>query len=161
MTVEQLPTTRRLKIRHLRWYICGLVCVATIINYLDRQVFSILAPDLQREIGWSELEYGRIVIAFQVAYAAMMLISGRIIDRIGTKLSFSIAVVTWSAVEMAHALARTAFGFGVARFFLALTEAANFPAAAKRCPSGLAPRSGRSRPASSSAASARARSSHR
>ena len=120
-----------MKIRHLRWYICGLVCVATIINYLDRQVFSILAPELQKEIGWSELEYGRIVIAFQVAYAAMMLVSGRIIDRIGTKLSFGLAVVAWSAVEMAHALARTAFGFGVARFFLALTEAANFPAAAK------------------------------
>ena len=120
-----------MKIRHLRWYICGLVCVATIINYLDRQVFSILAPELQREIGWSEIEYGRIVIAFQVAYAAMMLVSGRIIDRIGTKLSFGIAVVAWSVVEMAHALARSAFGFGVARFFLALTEAANFPAAAK------------------------------
>ena len=120
-----------MKIRNLRWYICGLVFIATVINYLDRQVFSILAPDLQKEIGWSELEYGRIVIAFQVAYAAMMLVSGRIIDRIGTKLSFSLAVVTWSLVEMAHALARSAFGFGVARFFLALTEAANFPAAAK------------------------------
>jgi MFS transporter, ACS family, aldohexuronate transporter len=122
---------QRMKIRHLRWYICGLVCLATIINYLDRQVFSILAPDLQRLIGWSELEYGRIVIAFQVAYAGMMLVSGRIIDRIGTKLSFGLAVVTWSLVEMGHALARSAFGFGVARFFLALTEAANFPAAAK------------------------------
>ena len=120
-----------IRIPHLRWYICGLVFMATVINYLDRQVFSILAPQLQKEIGWSELEYGRIVIAFQVAYATMMLISGRIIDRIGTKLSFSMAVVAWSLVEMAHALARSAFGFGVARFFLALTEAANFPAASK------------------------------
>ena len=84
---------RGIRIPHLRWYICGLVFIATVINYLDRQVFSILAPQLQKEIGWSELEYGRIVIAFQVAYATMMLISGRIIDRIGTKLSFSIAVV--------------------------------------------------------------------
>ena len=122
---------RGIRIPHLRWYICGLVFIATVINYLDRQVFSILAPQLQKEIGWSELEYGRIVIAFQVAYATMMLISGRIIDRIGTKFSFSIAVVAWSLVEMAHALARSAFGFGVARFFLALTEAANFPAASK------------------------------
>ena len=122
---------RGIRIPHLRWYICGLVFIATVINYLDRQVFSILAPQLQKEIGWSELEYGRIVIAFQVAYATMMLISGRIIDRIGTKLSFSLAVVAWSLVEMAHALARSAFGFGVARFFLALTEAANFPAASK------------------------------
>jgi MFS transporter, ACS family, hexuronate transporter len=130
MTRLESPT-HGIRIPHLRWYICGLIFVATVINYLDRQVFSILAPQLQREIGWSELEYGRIVIAFQFAYAAMMLISGRIIDRIGTKLSFSIAVVTWSLVEMAHALARSAFGFGVARFFLALTEAANFPAASK------------------------------
>ena len=53
-------------IRNLRWYICGLVFLATILNYIDRQVFSILAPDLQRDIGWSELDYGRIVIAFQV-----------------------------------------------------------------------------------------------
>jgi MFS transporter, ACS family, hexuronate transporter len=119
------------KLRHLRWYIAVLVFFATVINYLDRQVFSILAPDLQREIGWSELEYGRIVIAFQVAYATMMLVSGRLIDWIGTRASFAIAVVAWSAVEMAHALARSAFGFGLARFFLALTEAANFPAAAK------------------------------
>ena len=66
----------------------ALLLVINLFNYLDRQVFSILAPDLQKEIGWSELEYGRIVIAFQVAYAAMMLVSGRIIDRIGTKLSF-------------------------------------------------------------------------
>ena len=79
-----------MKVRHLRWYICGLVFVATVINYLDRQVFSILAPELQREVGWNETEYGRIVIAFQVGYAAMMLISGRIIDRIGTKLSFGL-----------------------------------------------------------------------
>jgi ACS family hexuronate transporter-like MFS transporter len=120
-----------MKIPHLRWYICGLVFLATVINYLDRQVFSILAPDLQIEIGWTEVEYGRIVVAFQVAYAAMMLAGGRMIDLIGTKLSFGLAVAVWSGVEMAHALARSAFGFGVARFFLALSEAVNFPAAAK------------------------------
>src|ERR671910_842440 len=132
------PTATRLdaptvgaRIGRWRWVICALLFFATTINYIDRQVLGILAPDLQREIGWSELEYGRIVIAFQVAYAVMMLVSGRIIDRIGTKLSFSLAVVAWSLVEMAHALARSALGFGVARFFLALTEAANFPAAAK------------------------------
>ncbi len=119
------------KLAHLRWYICGLVFLATTINYLDRQVFSILAPQLQKDIGWNDLEYGRMVIAFQFAYAGMMLLSGPIIDRIGTKLSFSIAVVGWSAVEIAHAFVKSAFGFGVARFFLALTEAANFPAGAK------------------------------
>jgi ACS family hexuronate transporter-like MFS transporter len=121
----------RFKIPHLRWYICGLLFLATTINYIDRQVLGILAPDLQREIGWSELDYGRIVIAFQVSYAVMMLVSGRIIDRIGTKLGFSIAIVWWSLAAMGHALARSAFGFGVARFFLGVGEAANFPASIK------------------------------
>ncbi len=119
------------KIKHLRWYICGLLFFATTINYIDRQVLGILAPDLQTEIGWSELDYGRIVIAFQIAYAVMMLISGRIIDKIGTKLGFAIAIVWWSLAAMAHALAKSAFGFGVARFFLGIGEAANFPASIK------------------------------
>jgi ACS family hexuronate transporter-like MFS transporter len=119
------------KIKNLRWYICGLVFLATVINYIDRQVFSILAPDLQQEIGWSEIDYGRMVIAFQVSYAVMMLFAGRIIDRIGTKLGFALAFLWWSLAEIGHAFARSAFGFGVARFFLGLGEAANFPAAVK------------------------------
>ncbi len=94
-------------------------------------MLGILAPQLQNEIGWSELDYGRIVIAFQVSYALMMLVSGTIIDRIGTKLGFSIAIVWWSLAAMGHAFARSAFGFGVARFFLGIGEAANFPASIK------------------------------
>jgi len=120
-----------LQIRHLRWYIAGLLFLATTLNYIDRQVFSILAPELQQRIGWSELDYGRIVIAFQLSYAIMLLVSGRIVDRIGTKLGFALAIVFWSAAEVGHAFARSAFGFGVARFFLGLGEAANFPAAVK------------------------------
>lgn len=118
-------------IKHLRWYIAALLFIATTINYIDRQVFSILAPDLQERIGWSELDYARIVIAFQLSYAVMLLVSGRVLDRIGTKLGFSIAVVAWSLAEIGHAFARTAFGFGVARFVLGLGEAANFPGAVK------------------------------
>ena len=118
-------------IRHLRWYIAGLLFLATTINYVDRQVFSILAPDLQKEIGWSELDYARIVIAFQLSYAVMLLVSGRILDRIGTKLGFALAIVAWSVAEVGHAFARTPLGFGIARFFLGLGEAANFPAAVK------------------------------
>lgn len=119
------------KIRNLRWYICGLLFLATILNYVDRQVFSILAPDLQRDIGWSELDYGRIVIAFQISYAICYLVTGRITDKIGTKMGFSVAVVWWSIAEMAHALARNPIGFGVVRFFLGIGEAANFPTAMK------------------------------
>jgi len=121
----------RFKIPHLRWYICGLLFLATTINYIDRQVLGILAPDLQREIGWSELTYGRIVIAFQISYAVMMLVSGKIIDRIGTKIGFALAIVWWSKAAMGHALARSAFGFGIARFSLGIGEAANFPASIK------------------------------
>ncbi len=123
--------TRLRPIRHLRWYIAGLLFLATTINYVDRQVFSILAPDLQKEIGWSELGYARIVIAFQLSYAVMLLVSGRVLDRIGTKLGFALAIVAWSLAEVGHAFARTPLGFGVARFFLGLGEAANFPAAVK------------------------------
>src|SRR5574339_1267634 len=93
------------RIGRYRWVICALLFFCTTINYIDRQVLGILAPDLQREIGWSELDYGRIVIAFQVAYAVMMLAWGRILDKIGTKLGFAIAVVWWSLAAMATAFA--------------------------------------------------------
>jgi ACS family hexuronate transporter-like MFS transporter len=129
-----IPTTTTApvrKIKNLRWYIAGLLFIATTINYIDRQVFSILAPDLQEEIGWSELDYARIVIAFQVSYAVMLLVSGRVLERIGTKLGFAFAVIAWSLAEIGHAFARTPVGFGVARFVLGLGEAANFPAAVK------------------------------
>ncbi|HET7695669.1 MAG TPA: MFS transporter [Vicinamibacterales bacterium] len=114
-----------------RWVICALLFFCTTINYIDRQVLGILAPDLQREIGWSELDYGRIVIAFQVSYAAMMLVWGGILDRIGTKLGLTIAVAWWSLAGMGTALANTAIGFGFARFLLGVGEAANFPASIK------------------------------
>ena len=114
-----------------RWVICALLFFCTTINYIDRQVLGILAPDLQREIGWSELDYGRIVIAFQVSYAVMMLIWGGILDRIGTKLGLAIAVTWWSLAGMGTALANSAIGFGFARFLLGVGEAANFPASIK------------------------------
>jgi MFS transporter, ACS family, hexuronate transporter len=118
-------------IRNLRWYIAGLLLFAAVINYIDRQVFSILAPELQRVIGWNELDYGRIVIAFQLAYALMLLVSGQIVDRIGTRAGFALAIIWWSIAAAMHALARNAFQFGVARFALGIGEAANFPASVK------------------------------
>jgi ACS family hexuronate transporter-like MFS transporter len=116
---------------HYRWVVCALLFFATTVNYIDRQVLGILAPDLQRTIGWTEIEYGNIVVAFQVAYAIGLLLSGGLLDRIGTKLGYAAALVFWSLAAMAHALAATPFGFGVARFALGLGEAANFPAAIK------------------------------
>jgi len=121
----------RTQIGRYRWVICALLFFATTINYVDRQVLGILAPDLQKEIGWTELDYGRIVIAFQVSYAVMMLVWGRILDRIGTKLGLGLAVAWWSVAAMGTALARSAMGFGLARFLLGVGEAANFPASIK------------------------------
>jgi ACS family hexuronate transporter-like MFS transporter len=119
------------KIGRYRWVIVSLLFFATTINYIDRQVLGILAPVLQKEIGWSEIEYGYIVTAFQLAYAIGLLFAGRLIDRIGTKLGFAIAIVVWSVAAMGHALAKTVIGFGAARFALGVGEAANFPAAIK------------------------------
>lgn len=119
------------RVGKFRWVICALLFFATTINYIDRQVLGILAPDLQKEIGWSELDYGRIVIAFQASYALMMLVWGGILDRIGTKLGLGIAVVWWSLAAMGTAFARSAMSFGFARFLLGVGEAANFPASIK------------------------------
>ena len=114
-----------------RWKICALLFFATTVNYLDRQVLGILAPVLQKSIGWNEAQYGYIVTAFQAAYGLSILFAGRIMDRIGTRKGYSISVVIWGLASMAHSLVRTPFGFGVARFALGIGEAGNFPAAIK------------------------------
>jgi MFS transporter, ACS family, hexuronate transporter len=114
-----------------RWVICALLFGATTINYMDRQILGLLAPDLQRIIGWNEIEYGYIVTAFQAAYALGLLLFGRFMDRYGTRIGYSISVAWWSLAAMGHALASTVFGFGFARFMLGLSEAGNFPAAIK------------------------------
>ncbi|HYE56985.1 MAG TPA: MFS transporter, partial [Rhodothermales bacterium] len=114
-----------------RWTMCALLFVGTTINYLDRQVLGILAPTLQGEIGWNELEYGRIVSAFTFAYALGFLLYGRLLDWIGPRKGYAGAVVLWCLAAMGHALARTPFGFGVARFLLGLGESGNFPSAVK------------------------------
>jgi MFS transporter, ACS family, hexuronate transporter len=114
-----------------RWTICSLLFVATTINYIDRQILGILAPDLQRIIGWSEVEYGYIVMAFQGAYAIGLPLFGRFIDRYGTKLGYSLSILGWSIAAMGHALATSAFSFGVARVFLGFSESGNFPSAIK------------------------------
>ncbi len=116
---------------HYRWVICALLFAATVVNYTDRQVLGILADTLHDEIGWSEKEYGFVVAAFSTAYAVALLLWGTIIDRVGTRVGYSLAVTLWNLAAMAHALARSAFGFGLVRFGLGLSEAGNFPAAIK------------------------------
>ena len=104
---------------------------ATSINYLDRQVLGILAPTLQHSIGWTEAQYGYIVGAFQFAYAIGLVVAGRMVDRLGSRVGFALIMGFWSLASMAHALAASALGFGIARFFLGLGEAGSFPAAIK------------------------------
>src|ERR1700752_1369086 len=121
----------RSSVAHFRWVICALLFFAATINYIDRQVIGILKPTLQTEIGWTEIGYSWVVFSFQAAYAIGLLGVGRLMDRIGTRKGFSLAIIFWSVAAMGHALARSVFGFGVARFFLGLGEAGNFPAAIK------------------------------
>ena len=114
-----------------RWVVCALIFFATTINYIDRQVLGVLAPFLQDEIGWSEIQYGYIVMAFQGAYAIGLLCAGALIDRFGTRIGYALAISVWSLAAMGHALAASVAGFVVARFLLGLGEAGNFPAAIK------------------------------
>ncbi len=119
------------RIGRYRWVICALLFFATTVNYVDRQVLGILAKDLKVAIGWTEVDYGNIVAAFNAAYAFGLLLAGRLMDRIGTRAGYAIALIWWSLAAMGHALARTPFGFGVARAALGIGEAGNFPAAIK------------------------------
>jgi ACS family hexuronate transporter-like MFS transporter len=119
------------RVGRLRWSICALLFFATTINYMDRQVLGILKTDLQHGLGWTEIDYGNIVAAFNAAYALGLLVAGRLMDRFGTKIGYAVALTIWSVAAMGHALARSAFGFGVARATLGIGESGNFPAAIK------------------------------
>ncbi len=119
------------KVGYYRWVVCALLFFATTINYIDRAVLGILAPVLQNSIGWNQIDYGYIVTAFTGAYAIGLLFVGRFIDKVGTKKGYSVSMIVWSVAAVAHAFARSVFGFGAARFALGLGESGNFPAAIK------------------------------
>ena len=114
-----------------RWVVVTLLFFATTINYLDRQVIGLLKDNLAKDFNWSEKDYSRIVMAFSTAYAIALLIFGRLIDRIGTRLGYAISIIIWSIAAMCHALATGTLGFAFARTALGLGEAGNFPAAVK------------------------------
>jgi ACS family hexuronate transporter-like MFS transporter len=114
-----------------RWRICALCFFATTINYVDRQVLGVLAPDLQRVFGWNELQYSNLVNAFQGAYALGLLVAGNFIDRVGTRLGYAVAIGIWSLATIGTGFAHTVFGFSVARSALGIGESGNFPAAIK------------------------------
>src|SRR3984957_1294862 len=115
----------------VRWTICAMLFVATSINYMDRQVIAILKPTLEHSIGMTEVDYGFIVDAFQIAYAIGLIAAGRFVDKVGTRIGYMVIMAVWSLSAMGHALARTVLEFGIARFCLGLGESGNFPAALK------------------------------
>jgi MFS transporter, ACS family, hexuronate transporter len=115
----------------VRWRICALLFWATTLNYIDRQVLGVLAPSLGHALGWTQLDYSRIVAAFQIAYAIGLLFAGTVIDRLGTRIGYALSIAVWGLAAASHALARTVLAFAVARFALGLGEAGNFPAAVK------------------------------
>ena len=117
------------RVGRYRWTICALLFFATTINYVDRQVLGLLAPLLQKEIGWNEADYAAIVSWFTAAYALGFLGVGRLMDRFGTRKGMAWSIVTWSIAGMSHALASTVGGFSAARFALGLGESGNFPGA--------------------------------
>lgn len=118
-------------IKNYRWLIVTILFAGTVINYLDRQVIGLLKPILEVEFSWSETDFGRIMSAFSFAYAIGLLVSGRFIDQVGTKLGYAVAVILWSLACMIHAVMSTVTGFGFARLLLGLGESGNFPAGMK------------------------------
>jgi ACS family hexuronate transporter-like MFS transporter len=114
-----------------RWVVVILLFFATTINYLDRQVIGFLKPTLEKEFHWTEEDYGYIVMAFQAAYAVGLLAFGGFIDKLGTKLGYTISLIVWSLAAMLHAIVKTTLGFGAVRAALGLGESGNFPAAIK------------------------------
>ena len=119
------------KIGKYRWTICSLVFFATTVNYLDRQVLSLLKDNLEVQFNWSDSDYANIVSAFQFVYAISMLFAGRFIDWLGTKMGYAWSLIIWSFAAMWHALARGTGGFMIARGLLGFGESGNFPAAIK------------------------------
>lgn len=123
------------KIGNYRWTICSLVFFATTVNYLDRTVISYLRPYLAASFHWNPVEeianYADIELAFKLSYAIGFLFAGRVVDKLGTKIGYALATFLWSLAAICHAFATGTLGFSIARIFLGITEAGNFPAAIK------------------------------
>jgi len=115
----------------LRWVICALLFFGVTKNYMDRQVLGVLKGTLQHDLGWNDIDYGNLVFAFQAAYALGMIFVGRLIDHLGTRIGYAVAMVFWSLASMGHALANSLAGFMIARCALGFGEAGVFPASIK------------------------------
>jgi MFS transporter, ACS family, aldohexuronate transporter len=118
-------------ITNVRWVVCALLFFATTINYIDRQILALIKEFLDRELGWSNEQFGLVNSAFQGAYAIGLLGFGWFVDRYGTKIGYAVSIVAWSISAMAHALVGSVNGFFTARVALGVSEGGNFPSAIK------------------------------
>jgi ACS family hexuronate transporter-like MFS transporter len=119
------------RIEKFRWMICALLFFGVTINYMDRQILGVFKMTLQKDLGWNEIDYANIVFAFQAAYAVGLLVVGRLVDKLGTRRGYSLAMIFWSAASMAHAVGRTLTQFLVARSALGIGESGVFPSSIK------------------------------
>src|SRR5947208_6881335 len=129
--VPQTSPTSAAYIGRFRWVICTLLLLGTTKNYMDRQVLGVLKSTLQHDLGWNEIDYSNLVLAFQAAYAAGMILVGRLVDRLGTRLGYALAMAFWSLASMGHALGSSFTSFVIARSALGFGEAGVFPASIK------------------------------
>jgi len=127
----QINSGRPRLISSLRWWIAGILFASTVINYIDRQTLSILAPYLKQEYHWTNVDYANIAIAFRIAYSIGQSVCGRFMDRVGTRRGLTLSVTWYSIVSLLTALANSTLSFGVFRFLLGTGESANWPGASK------------------------------
>jgi ACS family hexuronate transporter-like MFS transporter len=118
-------------VTHVRWIVCALLFFATTINYVDRQILALIKEFVDRELGWSNEQFGLVNSVFQGAYAVGLLLFGWFVDRFGPKLGYAVSIVAWSLSAMGHSLAGSIGGFFTARAALGLSEGGNFPSAIK------------------------------
>src|SRR5216684_6267240 len=119
------------QVGRFRWVICALLLFGTTKNYMERQVIGVLKGTLQHDLGWSEIDYSNLVTSFQAAYALGLLLVGRLIDSVGTRIGYALAMACWSLASMAHGMVSSLGGFMAARFALGFGEAGVFPASLK------------------------------
>ena len=129
--IDRTPASVSSRAGYFRWVICALLLFGTTKNYMDRNVLGVLNKTLQHDLGWSEIDFSNLVIAFQAAYAAGMLLTGRLIDKLGTRLGYALAMVFWSLASMGTALGNSLTSFAISRAALGFGEAAVFPASIK------------------------------
>jgi ACS family hexuronate transporter-like MFS transporter len=129
--VEQTPSSAPGRVGYFRWVICALLLFGTTKNYMDRNVLGVLNKTLQHDLGWNEIDFSNLVIAFQLAYAVGMVTTGGFIDKLGTRLGYALAMVFWSLASMGTALGSSLTSFAISRAALGFGEAAVFPASIK------------------------------